>query len=807
VAGATSCSAQSFQLEPLGEAERQAAALTKRMTLQQEMTLMKGVGYGDVPAGTVGATAAVPILGIPALNQEDGPAGVADGATGVTQLPAPEALAATFDPVAARCYGQVIGTEERAKGANLVYGPTVNIVRVPEWGRAFESLGEDPVLTGTMAAAEVGGIQATGTMAEVKHYAVYNQETYRNTTSDDSIVSQKALQEIYLRAWDPIIAAGPAAVMCSYAMINGSFACQDASLIKGYLDGTLGFPGFVGSDYGATQSTVASANAGLDQEQPQAVYFGQALANAIAEGKVSRATINQAVERVLTEMFRFRVMSDGTEGQMADIVTDAADASVATEVAEESMTLLKDKGALLPLSTHGGTVAVIGPAAQADPTTAGDGSAAVVPPSDVTPLDGLMAGLGRDVTYTPGLPLSSELQPVPVTDLRPPLMGVTESGYSGTLIAPETGTYVFAFSEPDNYSPVTLSLAGRGLTQLYSVGQPLVANPSTPPVPTYMAAAALVAGRKYFIDLDGPASDLAWATPSEIDHDIAGAVAAAKRASVAVVVVADDQESEAADRASLSLPGAQDELVSAVAAANPHTVVVVEAGGPVTMPWLAKVSAVLDAWYPGQASGTAIAAVLTGRVDPSGHLPMTFPTSASATPVSSPARFPGLKGKVRYSEGVDVGYRWYDATGTTPLFPFGYGLSYTTFAFSHPRARVATTGGRPVVTVTVKLTNTGRRAGADVAQLYLGEPKAADEPPRQLEAFQRVALAPGGSATVRFTLKGLQLAYYSSTAGSWRSAPGTYRVWVGGSSALAQLHAHVSFTLSSGAMLSPVGGT
>ena len=310
----TACAASSFSLEPLAQARRQAERMLKRMTLEQEVTLLHGVGQAKAPSGTIGATAAIPALGIPAINQQDGPAGIGDLASGVTQLPAPEALAATFDPAAAACYGQVIGAQARGKGINLVYGPTVNIVRVPEWGRAFESLGEDPTLTGTIGSAEVDGIQRTGTMAQVKHFAVYNQETNRLSAQDDAVVSEKALREIYLRAWAQIVQADPSSVMCAYSTINGTGACQNKTLMDGYLDMTLGFSGFVGSDYLATHSTVASVEAGLDQEQPTGTYLGSALVTAVEDGQLPRATVDQAARRILTQMYRFRLFTDDAHG-------------------------------------------------------------------------------------------------------------------------------------------------------------------------------------------------------------------------------------------------------------------------------------------------------------------------------------------------------------------------------------------------------------------------------------------------------------------------------------------------------------
>lgn len=763
--------------------------MVKRMTLREEVSLMHGVGDSTAPTGTVGATAPVPSLAIPALSQQDGPGGIGDGASGVTQLPAPEALAATFDPNAATCYGQVIGREARGKGADLVYGPTVNIVRVPQWGRAFESLGEDPYLTGSMAFAEVTGIQRSGTIAQVKHYAVYNQETNRNTPDDDSIVGEKALQEIYLRAWDQIVEADPSSVMCSYATINGSDACQDQTLIDGYLDKTLDFTGFVGSDYYATHSTAASTNAGLDQEQPSSNYLGSALVTAVENGQVSRATVDDAVVRILTQMYRFRLLTNDTHGSIDDNVASAADARISNDVAEEGTTLLKNAGHTLPLSvTRPGPIAVIGPAAQADPITVGGGSATVIASRLVTPLAGIRSVLGarRSLTYTPGLPAADDFTPIPSSYLSAPYPSAGNPFVlSATLTVPRTGTYELAYSEPDYYYiPVTLSMNGIAL----------VVNPGTPSRSTYTATVSLNAGESYV--LSGPVQNLTWVTPSQITNDIAEAVAAAKRASTAVVVVGDGQESEAADRTTLDLPFDQDQLVSAVAAVNNRTVVVVDAGGPVLMPWLGEVSAVLDAWYPGQSDGTALGAVLFGIKDPSGHLPITFPTSTAKDPVSTPAQFPGVNGEVQYSEGVDVGYRWYDATDTKPLFPFGFGLSYTTFRYSTPSVHVAIDAGRPFVTATVRVENTGRTAGADVAQLYLGQPSLAGNPPRQLEAFQRVSLEPGQSRTLTFTLSGLQLAYYSTTARSWRITAGNYRVWMGDSSGLAQLRARASFHIS-----------
>ena len=505
------CAKSSFSLDPLTQARRQAEQMLKRMTLDQEIALMHGVGEYRAPSGTVGGTTAIPSLTFPAINQEDGPGGIGDGVSGVTQLPAPEALAATFDPAAAACYGQVIGTEARGKGINLVYGPTVNIVRVPQWGRTFESLGEDPDLTGTLGAAEVDGIQRTGTMAQVKHYAVYNQETNRNTPQDDAIVSTKALEEIYLRAWDRIIQADPSSVMCSYSTINGTNACQDKSLIDGYLDSTLGFSGFVGSDYSGTHSTVAAVDAGLDQEQPGSTYLGSALVAAVEDGTVSRATVDDAVLRILTQMYHFRLFTDDTKGAIRDNVASAADAEVSNTVAEERTVLLKNTHHVLPLSVSDrGGIAVIGPAAQTDSISVGGGSATVKPLHTVTPLAGIRAAVGSKtpITYTSGLPGTGDFVPIPATYLSAPYPTPGSSLLSATLTVPQTGTYELAYSEPPFYIPVTLSLNG----------EPIAMNPGTPPRAIYTATAQLTGRPELCSERSGPGAYLGDPRPDRRRH-------------------------------------------------------------------------------------------------------------------------------------------------------------------------------------------------------------------------------------------------------------------------------------------------
>jgi beta-glucosidase len=787
---------------PVGQ---RVSMLMAQMTLADKINMVTGAGFSEPYVFYI---AAIPSLCIPAIGEEDGPVGVGDGLTGVTQMPSAASLAASFDTSLAYQYGQVVGSEERAKGAMVDLGPTVNIDRDPRWGRSFEAYTEDPYLNSALAVADINGVQSQDEMAQIKHLAVYNQETNRNSPADNAIVSTRALNEIYLPAfYAGTTKAHASSVMCAYSTINGQAACQNQYLMQTTLDQNWGYPGFTTSDYQATHSTVPSADAGMDQEMPAPQFYGPALQAAVQSGQVSMSTLNDMVSRILTEMFKFNEFNNPPTGTTSTAVTTAAHQAVSTSVAEAGTVLLKNDGGTLPLAANGaGTVAVIGPAASASPTDTGGGSAYVTSTFNVTPLQGIQAaaGAGTTVNYVQGLPTDTSLSAIPSADLTPAYTGTGYGGsYTGTLTAPQTGTYVLAFKNPGSYNA----------TYLYLDGKEILANPGTPPVSTYSVSVDLTAGQTYTLSLSGsgPSSSLSWATPSDLAPGIAQAVAAAKSASTAVVVVSDDTESEAADRAGLSLPSAQNELISAVAAANPHTVVVVNAGAPVAMPWLSSVSSVVDAWYPGESNGTALASVLFGQTDPSGHLPVTFPASLAQVPASTPSQFPGTGGEVQYSEGIDVGYRYYDANNETPLFPFGYGLSYTTFAYSHlsviPRhvANGTSNPGTPAcrcngqsgnqVTVTATVTNTGRVTGSDVAQLYLDDPAASGEPPRQLKGFQKVTLRPGQSTTVNFNLSGLDLSYWNDAANGWVVPDGTFGVYVGDSSAPANLPLRGNFTV------------
>jgi beta-glucosidase len=662
--------------------------LLARMSLKDEIAEMYVVA-SNKPVGHIGYQGVVPAqpaLCIPALREQDGSLGVY-ATTDVTQLPSEVSLGSAWDPELAYQYGVINAKEHRAKGIAMVLGPGINIQRDPRWGRNFEMFSEDPLLTSELGTADIEGLQSQNVIADVKHFVTYNQETNRGTPHDDTIVGTRALHEIYLPPfYSAVVQAHVASVMCAYPLLNGVYSCQNPSLLTGLLDLRWGFTGFVRSDSAASASTVDSANAGLDQERGSFYWDNGRLAAAVADGQVRTSTINDAVRRILTQMFRFDLFNDPPTGTISSPASTPADRAFALKVAERGVVLLQNTARILPLSTTTTkSIAVIGPDGTTDPVTSGGGSSHVRASSVISPLKGIATRAGARSTVT---------------------------SYSGT--------------------------------------------------------------------------------------DPARAAAVAAKAQVAVVF-ASYSEREAHDLTSISLPGKQNALIRSVAAANPHTIVVLNTGGPVLMPWLSSVEGVLEAWYPGQEDGAAIASVLFGDIDPSGHLPETFPTSLSEIPTTSRSQFPGVDGKVDYSEGLDVGYRWYDAKNVTPLFPFGYGLSYTSFTFNHltvtPGSVVNSTSGpdssrgqgAEVAKVTAVMTNTGNVPGSDVAQLYIGDPAVAGEPPRQLEGFQRVTLQPHQSQTVTFTITGHELSYFNTAADGWTLPTGRFSLYVGDSSALTSL--------------------
>jgi beta-glucosidase len=784
-----------------------AAEVESQMTLAQKVAFVIMVaqdGYENVTAG-------IPSLCIPPLILTDGPNGVAYRVHGVTQLPASIGLASSFDPAVTRQAGVVSGQEGKTKGFDVVQGPEVNLARVPQSGRIFEAYGEDPDLAGVMGTADVEGIQSQGTIANIKHLTAYNQETYRVQLNQD--VPLRSLVELYDAPFIPLIEQGHAdSVMCSYGSLNGVNTCSDPviyDLLKSW-----GFTGFVRSDLMAVVQPGQAFAAGIDLLKPATAT---SLTQLVGTGALTPADLDTAVEQVLTPMFAFGLIAHPRQPNIhADAITPAHTA-IALSSAERSVVLLKNDDNVLPLASKTSSVAVIGSDAGAEATTRGVGSSQVLAPFISTPIKALRVALGKQatVTYTPadapnlklplikasdlsnGLPLQTEFpsQTPEGQDAR------TEPGKrdvhidlapnttpaAGTAVQPGTGpgwSFWGSVLEVHRTGTYDISAETDGDTWLYVDGKPIISSPGLHGRSRWATTIHLVAGRKYnlamnWFAVDGepvPQLGLADVTP-----EINAAVAAAKHASTALVFVS-AIDSEGVDQPNLSLPGDANALISAVAAVNPHTVVVLNTGGPVVMPWENEVAGIVEAWYPGEEDGAATAAVLTGAVDPSGHLPLTFPTPTNPSPVGTQAQYPGIDSTVHYTEGLDIGYRWYQAHDVTPAFPFGFGLSYTSFGLTKPSVR--TEGDHVVADVTV--TNTGHRAGRTVVQAYLHYPAAAGEPPDQLRAFQSVDLKPSQSRTIQLSLP--RSAFEAFLNGKSQTVPGLYQINIGQSSADLPIH-------------------
>jgi beta-glucosidase len=889
--------------------EQLADQVIAQMTTSEKLGIVdlgSANGYENIDTG-------VPSLCIPALTLQDGPAGLAFGDTGVTQLPAPIALAATFQPLLATDYGQVLGAEAAGQGIDVVQAPDLNLVRVPESGRSFETLGEDPLLASVLGADEVQGIQAKGTLSEIKHYTGYTQETDRLSLDQD--VSTRALDEVYDEPFQAAVAQdGAAAVMCAFGEINETPTCQDQALLS-ELKGLSGFDGFVRSDLGAVSDPVAAFGAGLDMIKPSA---SAALAAAVADGQLPISRLNDAVQRVLSEEFAFGLIDKPRTGAIGDVVVTPGDTALALQVAEQSIVLLKDASAVLPLApgSSGPSVAVIGTDASTGAATTGGGSAEVNAPFVVTPLQALENELGpARVAYDPATPSalptvlfgsSSSAPPAstcaaaepPTPGTTPPSSSTTSSTTSiattttlgaasttTTTTAPVTTTQASTTSStlPASTIATTTTLGGSSSTTTTTLGGSSSTTTTTAPVTTTQASTTsstlprtsttmpaitvtpeddtatgplsgpgwntattsftapatgtyalwLTSDGDAFLSANGESMlsasglqnelttsttlqlqagttvnfDLSWFSHVEnqpvvsiddVNDAIASAVSAAQQASVPIVFAC-DAESEGSDRQNLDLPGYQNALISAVAAANPQTVVVLNTGGPVLTPWLSRVAAVLEAWYPGEEDGNAIAAVLDGQVDPTGRLPLTFPASEGGQPFSSTSSWPGNAGVVSFDSGLDVGYRGYLATGTPMSFPFGYGLSYTSFSISNLRL-VPVSGGYDA---TVSVSNVGADAGQDTIEAYLSFPSGSGEPPEQLAAFASADLAPGTTATATMVLP--RRAFEADLSGSLAPLPGDYVLSVGTSANSLPLNTVLAAPPAVG--VAPTGGT
>lgn len=764
------------------------AALIARMTLDEKLSFVSG-SVDPQPTGAAGFVPGVPRLGIPPLRLTDGPNGIRLN-TGATAFPAPVALASSFDDRLARAYGQELGREGRALGQDVLLSPMTNIIRVPQAGRNFETFSEDPLLSSRMVSEEVKGIQGQGLIATVKHYALNNQETDRTTV--DVRADEQTMREVELPAYQAAVDAGAGAVMCAHNKVNGAHSCGSDELLNTILKEQWGFQGWVVSDWGAAHSA-HDIEAGLDQSMfaaglQESPYFSRDLKAAIQAGTIPESALTDAVARILGQMERFGLL-DGAAATRPPRDRKGA-AEVARRVAESGAVLLKNDDGALPLGTEDDSLALIGTPAKT-PKVTGGGSANVVPESAASPLDTITRRAGKRTTVryeagtAPGTAIpAASLSPAPPFDRDGTVKVTTDSTftYTASLSVPAEGDYTFRLDAANGYG--SLGVDGK--------------NATVSVLGSTTATVHLTAGT-HTLSLFGLAANgaefplsLTWVTPAAAAEARDRAVALARKVRTPVVFV-QDEGTEDKDRAGLGLAGGQDELISAVADANPHTVVVLNTGSSITMPWLPKVDAVLDMYYPGQEGAAATARLLYGDVNPSGKLTQTFPTSEKVTPVAGdPQAFPGTSGTETYSEGIHVGYKWYDKQGAEPLFDFGHGLSYTSFSYRD----IAVKQRKGGLSVSFTLTNTGRRAGQEVAQVYAGPSRNIDAPQavRKLVGYEKVRLAPGQSRRVTVTVDARTLSSWDTDRGRWVLGTGPRDIRVGGSSDALPLRARTVVT-------------
>ncbi|MFP5237908.1 MAG: beta-glucosidase [Acidobacteriota bacterium] len=801
------------------EIEAQARQMLSKLTLEQKIKLIGGID------GMY--TNAIPSIGLPRFKMSDASVGVRTwGPT--TAYAGGAALAATWDPEFARTLGEGLGRDARARDVNFLLGPGVNIARSPVSGRNFEYLSEDPFLNATMVVPYIEGVQSQGVIATVKHYAANNQEYSRHDT--DSIVDERTLREIYLPSFEAAVTKGHVdAVMDSYNQLNGVHATQDEFLNLKVLKGEWGFKGILMSDWDATYDSVGAANNGLDLEMPSPKFMNaQGLLPAIKAGKVKESTIDDKVLRLLRTELRYG-FTDRPQWNDSYSTYSVADRKVALQGALESLTLLKNENHFLPLdAAKVKTIAVIGPMAwPAVPGGGGSSEATAFEPVSI--LTGIANAAGADVhvLYTRGLPDMREIfwrtqwdgavqaKTFASKDFTGSAQTASERGineykqqwwgpadksprsisYTANYKAAKAGKYMIlaAASGSDKY---TVSVDGKEvITQVQAEGQ----YPESATLDLNAGQTIKVVAH-YKPGFAGNRFGLGIINEEEMISEDVKKFAAAADVAVVAVGYGPQFESEGFDR-SFTLPWGQDALIDAVAAANPHTVVTVESGGGFdTSRWLDKVPALLEDYYPGQEGGTAVGEVLFGKHDPEGRLPVSFDRAWKDNP-SYPYYYPTpgedtvlhvdqpgqperdiTIGHVHYGDKLMVGYRYWTTTGKKPLFPFGYGLSYTTFSFSNLQVPSTAQSGS-TVNVSFDVTNSGSAEGATVAQLYVSDPSAkVSRPERELKGFEKVRLNPGETKHVTLSLDARAFSYWDEGAHKWTIDPGKFVVRVGDSS-------------------------
>jgi beta-glucosidase len=792
--------------------------LISQMTLEEKISLLAGAdAWHTVP---------VKRLDIPVIKTTDGPMGArgADEPDAPTSacFPGGSALGATWNPDLVERVGKALADEVKSKGAHILLAPTVNIHRSPIAGRNFECFSEDPYLTSRMAVAYIKGLQSQGVGACIKHFVCNDSEFERQSISSE--ISERPLREIYLRPFQVAIReAKPWAVMSSYNRINGTYACENDYTLLDILKGEWGFDGIVISDWYGTYSPNVPKG-GLDLEMPgPARWMGEHALQAAQSGALSEDRLNDKVRRLLRTLEKAGAF-EHPDLQPEQAMDKPEHHQIAREAAAEAIVLLKNANDILPLDAgQVKSIAVIGESA-VWASIMGGGSVRVSPHYVVSPLDGIRRRAGQaQVSYALGcsihqhLPLfnanwlthdltlqyfaNRELAGDPVQTQVTRKMELVWFGDTLSHVDPNNFSVRLtgAFAAPDSGTFV-LNLACLGKGRLFMDGQEVINlwdTSATPGGGSKTAEIELAAGQSHELKIEFAAEPgPRWRNlrlgcmPKPLADPIQAAAALACKSDVAIVFagLTHEWEGEGFDRLDMELPGDQVKLIEQVAAANPNTIVVINAGSPVSMNWLDKVAAVVWPWYPGQECGNAIADVLFGDVNPSGKLPTTFPKRLQDNPAY--INYPGENGQVYYGEGLFVGYRYYDKKDIAPLFPFGYGLSYT--AFTYRNLVLDATGD--VIRVNVDVQNTGNRAGKETVQVYVRDVQSRlVRPEKELKAFAKVALDPGETKTVTFTLDQEALSYYDPAVKGWVAEAGEFEVLVGSSSRDIRLTGRLNF--------------
>jgi len=788
-------------------------AVLSRLTIEDKIALVSGADAWHTAT----------LDGVPPMRCSDGPAGVRGTSwqgPASASFPCGTALGATFDPALVEQVGRALGREARSKSAHVVLAPTVNLHRTPIGGRNFECMSEDPLLTSRITVGYVRGLQSERVAACIKHFVGNDTEFERMTISSD--IDEVTLREVYLAPFEaavaPLAGGGAAirSIMTGYNRLDGVFCSEHETLLRRILRDEWGFDGVLVSDWYGTHSTAPALEAGLDLEMPGVTRFrGEALARAIAAGEVGVERLDESARRLLA-LISWTGAGDGDGSETTD---DAPETRAVIRAAATAATVLLRNDGVLPLAPAA-RVALIGPNA-VRPQFQGGGSARVRPHAPVG-IVAALEGRGVDLTVEQGCSIDKRLpvlhgdfaviysgadgataeaamDALSIMVMDDPAEGIAQTEFgasvSGSFVPDRSGDWEFGMTavgsavlRVDGEVVVDLSVPQTG-GAFFGVGSPEL-----------RATVALSAGVPCEVEVDYPiavADNLraveVGAAPVPVGDGIAAAAAIAAAADVAVVVVGTnpDWETEGEDRTTMDLPGDQDALVAAVAAANPRTIVVVNAGSPVAMPWADDVAAVLQVWFPGEELGNSLCDVLFGDADPGGRLPVTVPYRLADTPAfpyypgAEPA--PGDFRRAVYGEGLLIGHRWYDATGVEPRFPFGHGLSYATFELGEPATSTggdgAVTGGDGAVTVSVPVRNTSERPGTEVVQVYVEPvPARAGRPVRTLRGFAKMALAPGEAGVAVVTLDRRAFAEWDPSSSSWVTVPGDHVIHLGRSS-------------------------